>query len=220
MVKTLSGRLKIGKIMKVYYLFDPLCGWCYGAKPALETVASQYPVELTPTGLFFRSGRVMDADFAQYAWGNDQRIQRLTGQPFSTAYRENVLQGGGQFDSQNSLLALTAVREMAPEQEIAVLSALQTARYIDGRDNADLNVIADILHTQGLGDVVPKLHDPQTKQTLLARINFGQQLAQRLGVSGVPQLVLERDGEFELVPSQLLFRDGGGLLNVLGKGVS
>lgn len=81
MVKNLSGRLKIGKIMKIYYLFDPLCGWCYGAKPALETVASQYPVELTPTGLFFRSGRVMDADFAQYAWGNDERIERLTGQP-------------------------------------------------------------------------------------------------------------------------------------------
>ena len=215
MVKTLSGRLKIGKIMKIYYLFDPLCGWCYGAKPALETVASQYPVELTPTGLFFRSGRVMDADFAQYAWGNDQRIQRLTGQAFSTAYRENVLQGGGQFDSQNSLLALTAVREMAPEQEIAVLSALQTARYIDGRDNADLNVIADILHTQGLGDVVRKLHDPKTEQALLARINFGQQLAQRLGVSGVPQLVLERDGRFELVPSQLLFERQQNILDNL-----
>ena len=202
--------------MKIYYLFDPLCGWCYGAKPALETVASQYPVELVPTGLFFRSGRVMDADFAQYAWGNDERIERLTGQAFSTAYRENVLQGGGQFDSQNSLLALTAVREMAPEQEIAVLSALQTARYVDGRDNADLNVIADILHTQGLSDVVSKLHDPQTEQTLLARINFGQQLAQRLGVSGVPQLVLERDGEWELVPSQLLFGGGAKLLNAFG----
>lgn len=201
--------------MKIYYLFDPLCGWCYGAKPALETVASQYPVELTPTGLFFRSGRVMDADFAQYAWGNDQRIQRLTGQPFSTAYRENVLQGGGQFDSQNSLLALTAVREMAPEQEIAVLSALQTARYVDGRDNANLNVIVDILHTQGLSDVVSKLHDPQTEQALLARINFGQQLTQRLGVSGVPQLVLERDGRFEVAPSHLLFERQQNILNNL-----
>lgn len=201
--------------MKIYYLFDPLCGWCYGAKPALETVASQYPVELVPTGLFYRSGRVMDADFAQYAWSNDQRIERLTGQPFSTAYRENVLQGGGQFDSQNSLLALTAVREMAPEQEIAVLSALQTARYVDGRDNADLNVIADVLHTQGLGDVVPKLHDPQTEQALLARINFGQQLTQRLGVSGVPQLVLERDGRFEVAPSHLLFERQQNILNNL-----
>ena len=191
--------------MKLYYLFDPLCGWCYGAKPAIEAVSAQYAVELVPTGLFFRSGRVMDADFAQYAWGNDQRIERLTGQPFSTAYREKVLQSGGQFNSESSLLALTAVREIAPEREIAVLSALQTVRYVDGRDNADLSVIADILQTQGLGDIVPKLSDPQTEQNLLARIQFGQQLAQRLGVSGVPQLVLERDGEFEVAPSHLLF---------------
>ncbi len=201
--------------MKIYYLFDPLCGWCYGVKPALETVASQYPVELTPTGLFFRSGRVMDADFAQYAWGNDERIERLTGQAFSTAYRENVLQGGGQFDSQNSLLALTAVREITPEREISVLGALQTARYVDGRDNADWGVIIDVLKSQGLGDVVPKLHDPQTEQTLLARINFGQQLTQRLGVSGVPQLVLERDGRFELAPSHLLFERQQNILNNL-----
>ena len=72
----------------------------------------------------------------------------------------------------------------------------------------------DILHKQGLGDVVSKLHDPQTEQTLLARINFGQQLTQRLGVSGVPQLVLERDGRFEVAPSQLLFGDESGLLNI------
>ncbi|OOS24861.1 DsbA family protein [Moraxella pluranimalium] len=203
--------------MKIYYLFDPLCGWCYGAKPALETVASQYPVELTPTGLFFRSGRVMDADFAQYAWGNDERIERLTGQAFRTAYRENVLQGGGQFDSQNSLLALTAVREMAPEQEIAVLSALQTARYVDGRDNADLSVIADILQTQGLGDIVPTVSDPVTEDHLLACIRFGQQLAQRLGVSGVPQLVIEHDGGWLIVPNQALYGDGQALLEYLGQ---
>ncbi|MDO4248260.1 MAG: hypothetical protein Q4C79_04740 [Neisseria sp.] len=195
--------------MKLYYLFDPLCGWCYGAKPAIEAVAARFPVELVPTGLFYRSGRVMDADFAQYAWGNDERIERLTGQPFSTAYRENVLQGGGRFDSENSLLALTAVRQTAPEKELALLGALQTARYVDGRDNADWGVIDDVMQSQGLGDAVPKLHEPQTEQALLARINFGQQLARRLGASGVPQLAAERDGRFELLPGRLLFEQAG-----------
>ncbi|MGV3227465.1 hypothetical protein ACEE49_10260, partial [[Pasteurella] aerogenes] len=116
-------------MMKIYYLFDPLCGWCYGAKPALETVVSQYPVELTPTSLFFRSGRVMDADFAQYAWSHDHRIQRFTGQAFSTAYRKNVFQGGWQVASHTNLLGLTAVREMAPQQEISVFGAFATAPF-------------------------------------------------------------------------------------------
>lgn len=201
--------------MKLYYLFDPLCGWCYGAKPVIEAISARYPVTLAPTGLFYRSGRVMDADFAQYAWGNDVRIERLTGQPFSMAYRDNVLRGGGQFDSANSLLALTAVREMVPEREISVLGALQTARYVDGRDNADWGVIADVLKSQGLGDVVPKLHDPQTEEALLARIDFGQELMQRLGVSGVPQLVVEQGGAWFIIPNQALYTDGQALLDYL-----
>ncbi|WP_373752529.1 hypothetical protein [Neisseria weixii] len=43
----------------------------------------------------------------------------------------------------------------------------------------------------------------------MARINFGQQLARRLGASGVPQLAAERDGWFELLPGHLLFEQAG-----------
>lgn len=70
----------------VTYLFDPLCGWCYGAAPVLGALAQQpgIRVELLPTGLFAGDGaRAMDNEFAAYAWSNDQRIERLTGQPFS-----------------------------------------------------------------------------------------------------------------------------------------
>ena len=33
----------------------------------------------------------MDAQFAAYAWANDQRIQQLTGQPFTQVYRDRIL---------------------------------------------------------------------------------------------------------------------------------
>ena len=72
--------------MRVTYLFDPLCGWCYGAGPALERLGQlgDVTLELMPTGLFAGEGaRAMDAQFAAYAWQNDERIARLTGQPFS-----------------------------------------------------------------------------------------------------------------------------------------
>ena len=71
--------------MRIIYLFDPLCGWCYGAGPALEKLAQLdgVTVDLAPTGLFAGgASRPMDKHFAAYAWQNDQRIARLTGQPF------------------------------------------------------------------------------------------------------------------------------------------
>jgi protein-disulfide isomerase-like protein with CxxC motif len=39
------------------YLFDPLCGWCYGASPTVQSLGKRDDLrfELAPTGLF--SGR-------------------------------------------------------------------------------------------------------------------------------------------------------------------
>lgn len=201
--------------MKIYYLFDPLCGWCYGASATLQKFNEIYPLTLTPTGSFYQSGRKMDADFARYAWGNDQRIEKLTGQPFSQAYLENVLQGQGEFNSANSLLALTAVQQIAPEKELAVLSALQTARYVDGLDNADLAVVEQLLHKLNLSQAVPLLSEQSTQTALAQRLQFGQQLAKHCGVQGVPQLIVEKDERLHIVPSQLLYGDIQGLKDYL-----
>ncbi len=54
----------------VAYLFDPLCGWCYGASPMLGHLrVAGISIELIPTGLFSGAGaRPMDKGFAAYAW--------------------------------------------------------------------------------------------------------------------------------------------------------
>ncbi len=201
--------------MKIYYLFDPLCGWCYGASATLQKLNEIYPLTLTPTGLFYQSGRKMDADFARYAWSNDQRIEKLTGQPFSQAYLENVLQGQGEFNSANSLLALTAVQQIAPEKELAVLAALQKARYVDGLDNADLMVVEQQLHKLNLSQVVPLLTAPETRTALEQRLQFGQQFVNHCGLQGLPQLIVEKDERLHIVPSQLLYGDVQGLKDYL-----
>ena len=100
--------------------FDPLCGWCYGAGPALERLAQldDVTLDLMPTGLFAGEGaRPMDAQFAAYAWQNDERIARLTGQPFSEIYCSRVLgHAGGMFDSAPATLGLIAVRVTEPAE--------------------------------------------------------------------------------------------------------
>ena len=68
------------------YLFDPLCGWCYGASPALASIVESTGVglELLPTGLFAGHGaRPMDMSLASHAWTNDQHIEAITSQIFS-----------------------------------------------------------------------------------------------------------------------------------------
>ncbi len=51
------------------YLFDPLCGWCYGFTPTLSSIANEpdIAIEILPTGLF--SGgqpKLIDDDFVAF----------------------------------------------------------------------------------------------------------------------------------------------------------
>ena len=199
----------------VTYLFDPLCGWCYAAAPALKFLQAQEGVEvvLAPTGLFAGAGaRPMDAQFAAYAWANDQRIQQLTGQPFTQAYRDQILGAeGGRFDSGPATLALTAVAQTAPERELDALHALQHARYVDGRDNTDPAVIADVLRATGLQEAADLALAPDTalQRATAERTTTAQAMLRAVGARGVPD---QRRG----VELALVTRGGRASANELG----
>ncbi len=198
--------------LRLTYLFDPLCGWCYGAAPATAALAGATDVtlDLLPTGLFSGAGaRPMDDGFAAYAWANDQRIARLTGQIFSDLYRRDVLANRTQmFDSGPATLALTAARESGVAKELAVLKTIQIARYVDGRDITDLAVLADILGQLGLEEAATRVAAPDAALIALTRSRTatGSALLRSVHANGVPTLVLENpDGSRSLVPSAALY---------------
>lgn len=192
------------------YLFDPLCGWCYGASPVVQSLG-RYPgmqLTLAPSGLFAGPGRTMDAEFAQYAWSNDQRIQTLTGQRFTEAYRQQVLgRHGSAFDSTLATLALTAVALTQPLAELDALQQLQEARYLQGLDICDPAVVAGVLRGAGLGEAADRLRaaDKDLHQANQERIAKAQQLMHKLGARGVPVLVLNGSEGPRVLPSQFLY---------------
>ena len=119
------------------YLFDPLCGWCYAAAPALERIAERHgdSLRLVPTGLFSELRPV--ATIADHARANDDRIQELTGQPFTNAYHQGVMRApGGLLSSLPLTRALVALGLIDPALEPRFLHEAQTARYVEGRDTS------------------------------------------------------------------------------------
>lgn len=198
--------------MRVTYLFDPLCGWCYGAGPALDRLAllDDVTLELMPTGVFAGEGaRAMDAQFATYAWQNDQRIARLTGQPFSELYCAEVLgKSGGVFDSAPATLGVIAVRVTEAPRELDALKALQRARYVDGRDNVSLAGVSDILQSIGLGAAAERVRtqDDQLIQIYRRQIEAAQIEMRRFGITGVPAVLVGDGTDRRLLPGNLLFR--------------
>ncbi|MCG8291348.1 DsbA family protein [Pseudomonas entomophila] len=181
------------------YLFDPLCGWCYGAAGPLPQILAStgVHVHLIPTGLFAGDGaRAMDDGFAAYAWSNDQRIERLTGQVFSERYRDHVLADRNQaFDSGPFTLVLAAVSLTAPEREFEALKAIQAARYVDGLDVTQLDTLVQVLGSLGLDAAAARIAHPDNAllQFNRDRIAEGRAMMRRFGAQGVPTFVLQQE---------------------------
>lgn len=202
----------------ITYLFDPLCGWCYGASPVIQQLGQQANIqlELAPTGLFAGGGRTMDAAFADYAWSNDQRIAKLTGQRFTEDYRQNVLgRLGSRFDSAATTLALTAVSLSDPQRELETLKALQEARYVQGLDTCDVSVVAKMLRDLGLAVAADRLaaSDAELLAVNAARIQKARGLMQTFGAQGVPALVVSDDKGGRLLRGDALYGNFDSLLS-------
>ena len=110
-------------------------------------------------------------------------------------------------DSGPATLALTAVRLTAPEQELEALAAIQRSRYVDGRDNGDPTVIADVLETLSLKDAALRFSAPD--EALLSanrtRIESGRTAMRQFGARGVPALIAAQGQNRRLVDSNALF---------------
>lgn len=187
----------------IQYLFDPLCGWCYAVSPFMQKLSYTHHITLTPTGLFSKP-KQMDEAWAQHAWENDQRIQKLTGQPFSEKYRTQILQQPTQFNSLPLVIALTAVQNIAPERELSTFIAFQTARYVDGMDTADMAVLATILRANQLEQAADLLHDSQIIAQAQARIESGRKLAAEWQINGVPSVFEQTESGWQAIPMQTL----------------
>ena len=188
----------------VLYLFDPLCGWCYSVSGGMAKLAETADVKLVPTGLFSRN-KIMSPDWSEHAWENDQRIARLTGLPFSEAYRRNILQQPTNFNSFPLVQALTAVQATEPERELEALRACQKARYEDGSDTAKLDVLADVLRQIGCTQAAEILTTPATEAQAKQRIADGANLARQFGVSGVPFAVRQTESGWAQIASDSLY---------------
>jgi putative protein-disulfide isomerase len=203
----------------VTYLFDPLCGWCYGASPTVQQLGQHASIqlELAPTGLFAGSGgRTLDAAFAEYAWSNDVRIEKLTGQRFTEDYRTQVLgKPGSRFDSATTTLALTAVALTTPQRELEALKVLQEGRYVHALDTSAVPVVEKLLRDMGLVAAADRLvaGDAELLATNAARVHKAQGLMQSFGAQGVPTLIVTDDNGSRLLRGNALYGSFDSLLS-------
>lgn len=184
--------------MILHYIYDPLCGWCYGAKPLVQAAQGVLPVIAHGGGMMTGANRkAVSPQLRNYVMPHDRRIAEYSGQPFGEAYFEGLLRDEtAVFDSAPPIAAVLAAEQIAG-RGIELLGRLQTAHYVEGRRIADQSVLLELAAEIGLEPLAfeTAFHSANTEQ----HIKYSRALLAKVGGQGFPTLALERNGQFTLV---------------------
>jgi len=179
----------------LHYVFDPLCGWCYGAAPLVEA-ARQVPglaVAFHGGGMMTGSNRRhISPEWRTYVMPHDLRIADLTGQPFGSAYFDGLLRDtGALLDSEPPLKAILAAEALAG-RGLELIHRLQQAHYEEGLRIADTPVLVQLASELGFdASTFEQAFDAISSAQIQAHIAASRMLLQKLRGQGFPTFALE-----------------------------
>ena len=184
----------------LHYVYDPLCGWCYGAAPLLQAAATLdgLKIELHAGGLWLGSRRQpMGEALRDYVRPHDQRIEALTGQHFGERYfNELLLREGSLLDSEPPIRGVLAVTALGGDG-LAMLHRIQQSHYRDGIWIGETALLATLAAEQGIA--AEAFQQAYLQAPLLQHLADSQGWMKRLGGQGYPTLGIERGGKLERI---------------------
>jgi putative protein-disulfide isomerase len=203
----------------LHYIYDPLCGWCYAAESLIEAAASSgsLPVVLHGGGLF--AGTRLPAAQRAYIRGADQRIGQLSGQSFSTAYLNGLLEDPATvYDSRPPIAALLAAQSLRPDSGLPMLKAIQHAHYRAGRRVVEPQVLAELAESIGLDrSAFGSAYADFAAGKVERHIEQTRDLMERTGVQGFPSFVLQSGDRFAVLPHELHYGKPEGFAALLSR---
>lgn len=193
--------------MKLIYVGDPMCSWCYGFGKELAALmqrVSGLELDIVVGGVRAGATDVLDENGKQFRLTHWARVEEASGLPFNRKAlmeRENFI-----YDTEPVCRAFVTAREFAPQADLlAVFHALQVAFYVDGLDTTDGKVLAQIS-----ADALTALGHPINAEVFHARWNTTEMIAatrqdfikaRAAGIRSFPTLLIEAEGQWiELSP--------------------
>jgi putative protein-disulfide isomerase len=178
----------------LHYVYDPLCGWCYGFSPVISKIRHTYlhkvRFEVISGGLAIGPRAAPVKEAYGYIKGALPVVENRTGVRFGDKFRQNILEEGTYvYNSDPPNTAMTVFKEFRPEEAIAFAHDMQTAFFYEGKSLNDLSTYIKLIEKYAI--------DPTEFSRRFSLPEYAgktQQeyaLAQQLGVNGFPTLILE-----------------------------
>jgi len=190
--------------MKILYVYDPLCGWCYGFSPVMTKIYEKHKnnvrFEVISGGMVTGNRIGPIGEVAGYIGEAYKTVEQKTGTKFGTDFLEGTLkEGKANFTSIPPSIALTIFKEYKPEEAILFASDIQKGIYYEGKEPEMEKWYADLAARYGIKEDVFLAKFEESDYLVKARSDFKR--AQELGVRGFPSVFIERNGEVTMISS-------------------
>ncbi|MFN4082128.1 MAG: DsbA family protein [Bacteroidia bacterium] len=177
---------------KIIYVFDPMCGWCFGFSKVIEDLEknykSEFEFEIISGGMVIGDREGPIGDFADYILGVYKRLEETCsvsfGQPYLNQLKSKNLWSG----STKPTIAIEAFKLFEPDKAIAFAKLVQHAYFVDGKDLRDENVYVEIASNFNVNkqEYIKALNSEDMRKAA----NDGFQLSANFGVTSYPCVIL------------------------------
>lgn len=182
----------------IIYVFDPMCGWCYGFSNVIKKLSTEYQAEfdfkVISGGMVVgeREGEI--GDFADYILDAYHNVEKSSGIKFGEPYLKQLRTKKLHTSSVIPSIAIEVFKTFHPMQAIAFASDVQRAYYFDGLDLRSDQVYKDLIKPYGINETefLTMLHSQEYKQKAFD----GFQESAGLGVNGYPAVLAIHNGKY------------------------
>ncbi len=186
--------------MILYYVHDPMCGWCWGFRPTWQKIQTALPdniqVKYLLGGLAPDSDepmpKAMQAEIAGY-WKKIQ--QHIPNTQLNFDFWDKCEPRRSTYPA---CRAVIAARIQNPSIEQEMIETIQTAYYLNAKNPSNNDTLIEVAKSLGLDEkqFSQDLNSAETQQQLAQEILFGQEI----GARGFPSMILEKQGNYQTVP--------------------
>lgn len=190
--------------IKLIYVYDPLCGWCYGFSPVIMEAYNQYhqkiDFEIVSGGMRVGDNVGPIGEVAPYIAEAYKRVENVTGVKFGEKFLKNIMaEGTAVFTSMPASVTMTVFREKHPEKAFEFAKLMQKAIYYDGIEPAKEAPFVQLANEMGYPKKAFKKAMQDERYIEKTYLDF--QRAATLGARGFPSVFIEQDGEYHRIVS-------------------
>lgn len=186
----------------VLYVFDPLCGWCYGFSPVMVKLYENYKdnieFDVISGGMVVGDRIGPLGEKAAYIIEAYKVVEQKMGVKFGDEYVNKVLEEGTAI--QTSIPAsklLVAFKSLNESQGVLFAHELQNALYVDGVHPDNMEGLLEKCDTFGVSK--EDIRTIANSKEVEGAMNHDFELSSRLGVTGFPTVFVIKDNTINVI---------------------